>query len=178
MQLQSLGQEDSLKEGMGDPFQYSCLENLMDRGAWWATVCRIAKTWTLLKWLSTHAHSSPLGNFSFVFCITGGWIFDVFVGDVSSANLISSLYIFILQIKYLYSAYEPVLACLIFWYTEHLASANIRGVSSRKQVIYVKKNKKTKKQLWILGVNSAISGSFTVLAASHSKYWIHLHTSL
>ena len=49
MQLQSLGQEDSLKEGMGDPFQYSCLENLMDRGAWWATVCRIAKTWTLLK---------------------------------------------------------------------------------------------------------------------------------
>ena len=24
-------------EGNGNPFQYSCLENLMDRGAWWAT---------------------------------------------------------------------------------------------------------------------------------------------
>ena len=23
-------------EGHGNPFQYSCLENLMDRGAWWA----------------------------------------------------------------------------------------------------------------------------------------------
>ena len=25
-------------EGNGNPFQYSCLENAMDRGAWWATV--------------------------------------------------------------------------------------------------------------------------------------------
>ena len=25
-------------EGHGNPLQYSCLENLMDRGAWWATV--------------------------------------------------------------------------------------------------------------------------------------------
>ena len=26
-------------EGNGNPLQYSCLENPMDRGAWWATVC-------------------------------------------------------------------------------------------------------------------------------------------
>jgi len=26
-------------EGNGSPLQYSCLENPMDRGAWWATVC-------------------------------------------------------------------------------------------------------------------------------------------
>jgi len=38
--------------------------------------------------------------------------------------------------------------------------------------------KKKNKKLWILGVNSAISGSFTVLTASHGKHWIHLHTSL
>ena len=30
--------EDSIREGSGYPFQYSCLENLMDRGVWWATV--------------------------------------------------------------------------------------------------------------------------------------------
>ena len=30
-------------EGNGNPFQYSCLGNLMDRGAWWATVHRVAK---------------------------------------------------------------------------------------------------------------------------------------
>ena len=30
-------------EGNGNPLQYSCLENPMDRGAWWATVYRVAK---------------------------------------------------------------------------------------------------------------------------------------
>ena len=29
--------------GHGNPLQYSCLENPMDRGAWWATVCGVAK---------------------------------------------------------------------------------------------------------------------------------------
>ena len=33
-------------EGNGNPLQYSCLENPMDRGAWWATVHRVAKSWT------------------------------------------------------------------------------------------------------------------------------------
>ena len=41
--------------GQGNPFQYSCLENPMDRGVWWATVHRVAKSETWLKWLSTHA---------------------------------------------------------------------------------------------------------------------------
>ena len=36
-------------EGNGNPFQYSCLENSMDRGAWWATVHGIAKNWTPLN---------------------------------------------------------------------------------------------------------------------------------
>ena len=35
--------------------QYSCLENPMDGGAWWATVHRVTKTQKRLKWLSTHA---------------------------------------------------------------------------------------------------------------------------
>ena len=41
--------------GNGNPLQYSCLENPMDRGAWWATVHRVAKSWTQLKQLSMHA---------------------------------------------------------------------------------------------------------------------------
>ena len=40
-------------EGHGNPLQYSCLENPMDRGAWWPTVHRVVKSWTWLKWLST-----------------------------------------------------------------------------------------------------------------------------
>ena len=33
-------------EGNGNPLQYSCLENPMDRGAWWASVHGIAKSQT------------------------------------------------------------------------------------------------------------------------------------
>ena len=33
-------------EGNGNPLQYSCLENSMDGGAWWAIVHGIAKSWT------------------------------------------------------------------------------------------------------------------------------------
>ena len=35
--------------GYGNPLQYSCLENPMDRGGWWATVHRVAKSQTRLK---------------------------------------------------------------------------------------------------------------------------------
>ena len=41
--------------GHGNPLQYSCLENPMDRRAWWATVHGVAKSWTWLTRLSTHA---------------------------------------------------------------------------------------------------------------------------
>ena len=36
-------------EGKGNPLQYSCLENPMDRGAWWATVHGVAKSQTGLN---------------------------------------------------------------------------------------------------------------------------------
>ena len=36
-------------ERNGNPLQYSCLKNPMDRGSWWATVLRIAKSQTRLK---------------------------------------------------------------------------------------------------------------------------------
>ena len=35
-------------QGNGNPFQYSCLGNLMDRGARWATVHGVAKSWIQL----------------------------------------------------------------------------------------------------------------------------------
>ena len=44
-----LGQEDSPGEGHGIPLQYSCLENLLDRGAWQAAAHSVAKSWTGLK---------------------------------------------------------------------------------------------------------------------------------
>ena len=43
--------------GHGNPLQFSCLENPMDGGAWWATVHRVTKSWTQLKRLITHTHT-------------------------------------------------------------------------------------------------------------------------
>ena len=36
-------------EGNGSPLQYSCLENPMDGGAWWAAVHGVTKSWTRLS---------------------------------------------------------------------------------------------------------------------------------
>ena len=36
-------------EGNGNPLQDSCLENPLDREAWWATVRGVTKSWTLLN---------------------------------------------------------------------------------------------------------------------------------
>ena len=38
--------------GHGNPLQYSCLENPMDRGAWWATAHGVTQSWKRLKQLS------------------------------------------------------------------------------------------------------------------------------
>ena len=40
------GSKRSAGEGKGNPFEYSCLENPMDRGIWWTTVHWVAKSWT------------------------------------------------------------------------------------------------------------------------------------
>ena len=55
-QVQSLGWEDS-GVGRGNPLQYSCLENSMDRGAWRAAVHGVTKSWTQL---SEHKHNNFL----------------------------------------------------------------------------------------------------------------------
>ena len=60
--MQEIGDTDWIPESgrsPGEPFQYSCLENPMDRGAWQATVHSTAKsqTLTLWVWLSTHTYT-------------------------------------------------------------------------------------------------------------------------
>ena len=51
------GSGRSLRGGNGSPFQYSCLENPMDTGAWRATVHRVAESWTWPMRHSTYTHS-------------------------------------------------------------------------------------------------------------------------
>ena len=57
-------------EGNGTPLQYSCLENPMDGGAWWAAVCGVAKSWTRLSGFTFtfhfHALEKEMGTHSSV----------------------------------------------------------------------------------------------------------------
>ena len=48
-EVRSLGQEDPPGEGHGNPLQYSCLENPMDRETWQATAHGVTKRWTRLS---------------------------------------------------------------------------------------------------------------------------------
>ena len=62
VKLQSLGSIPGLgrssEGGHGNPLQYSCLENPMNKGAWWATVHGVAKSQMGLKRLSTYPEYS------------------------------------------------------------------------------------------------------------------------
>ena len=52
----TLGQEDPLKEGMATHSSILAWRIPMDRGAWWASVHGVAKSWTRLKQLHMHAY--------------------------------------------------------------------------------------------------------------------------
>ena len=59
------GSGRSPREGNGSPLQYSCLDKPMNRGAWWTAVHRVTKSWTWLKWLSTHTTWLKYWSFNF-----------------------------------------------------------------------------------------------------------------
>ena len=59
-------------QGNGNPLQYSCLENPMGRGAWWATVHGVAKSQTRGATEHTHAHGC-----------THSWIHHILSGSLS-----------------------------------------------------------------------------------------------
>ena len=70
-------------EGNGNPLQYSCLENPMDRRPWWATVYWVAKSRT------------QLSNFTFFLCQWRGWQFGPFHVQLSSVQLVSRVQLFV-----------------------------------------------------------------------------------
>ena len=60
----SLGWEDPPEEKNGNPLQYPCLENPMDRGDWQAMVHRVTESWTQLKWFcKQHARTASPGSY-------------------------------------------------------------------------------------------------------------------
>ena len=53
-------QDPLIREGHGNPLQYSCLENPRDRGACWAAIYGVAQSWTQLMRLSSSSSSKIL----------------------------------------------------------------------------------------------------------------------
>ena len=56
-------------EGNGNPLECSCLENLRDRGAWWAAVYGVAQSWTQLNQLSSSSSMVLGGDLISFFCM-------------------------------------------------------------------------------------------------------------
>ena len=54
-QVRPLTWKDPLEQENGNPLQYFCLGNPMDRGDWWAAVRGVTKSWT--EWAYTHTHT-------------------------------------------------------------------------------------------------------------------------
>ena len=76
--------------GHCNPVQYSCLENPMDRGAWWAKVCKVTKSWTRLKQLSTHATVPEEWAYIFIFLWS---LVDPTVFRCFSSGFLCTLYV-------------------------------------------------------------------------------------
>ena len=60
-------------EGNGTPLQYSCLENPMDRGAWWAAVHGVAKSRTRLSDFTLTFHFQALEKAMAIHSIVLAW---------------------------------------------------------------------------------------------------------
>ena len=55
---------ESNGEGNGNPLQYSCLENTMDRGTWQATIHGVAKSWPQLSTSACNLEIVPMNLFT------------------------------------------------------------------------------------------------------------------
>ena len=96
--------------GIGNPLQYSCLENSRGRGAWWAIVHGVTNSWT---WLSPHTHTHTHIHILLltikVSDTRGGWLEFLFL-SVDSLNLGSAWFLHLLS--YLASASELRCRCI------------------------------------------------------------------
>ena len=66
----------SFGEGNGNPLQYSCLENPMEGGAWWAAIYGVTQNQTPLKWLSSSSSCVSL-DIQWLHSLLFQWYFGI-----------------------------------------------------------------------------------------------------
>ena len=98
------GSGRSSGEGNGNPLQYSCLENFMDRGAWQATVHGVTKSWTQLS--DCHSHHTLKWDWALFICL---------LTFVLLWNVCSSFAHFSIgwTVFFVYSGYKSFVECIV-----------------------------------------------------------------
>ena len=97
-------------EGNGNPLQCSCLENPMDREAWWAAVYGVAQCRTRLKRLSSSSSSIREALWSILSCIYALLSSrQVVIGQATQLGFVSSLQRSFLQNRNLYLFIEALI---------------------------------------------------------------------
>ena len=94
-------------EGNGNPLQYSCLENPMDRRAWQATVHEVAKESDTIKKQQQKQYSMYVCNTAHM-CVPYWTLYPI-------SSFISSIIRLILITIFLISGLSPLLSLMIFW---------------------------------------------------------------
>ena len=112
--------------GHGNPLQYAWLENPMDRGAWQATVHRVTKSWTWLRWLNTHECMSCLyileinpllvalvGN---IFSHSVGYLFVFFMVSFAVQKLLSLIRPHLFTFVFIFITLGGGLKKILLWF--------------------------------------------------------------
>ena len=116
------GSGRSLGGGYGSPLQFSCLENSMDRGAWWATAHRVVKSWIQVKWLSMHpAPFVKKAAFSPLYCLCSllkiSWLHS-WPLNYAGSPICGFVVVFFFSIVSIMAPYSNTLAWKIPWMEE------------------------------------------------------------
>ena len=128
MKVRSLGWEDTLEESMETHSSIRSLDNALDRGAWWTAVHRVAKSWTWLKWLSTHAHevghdfSHITSQLMCVYIHTYMYIFYVYFYVYINMYILCMCIIHIWLYGYKHVLYTPTYICIHIFNVLHKPS--------------------------------------------------------
>ena len=105
---EALGRRWFPGEGHGNSLQYSCMENPMDKVAWWATVHSVVKSWTRLKWLS----KKSIKKLSFTRCFSSRFLWNIL--EQPLFNLKFRNYIWMLS-QFHYLLYEKLSILLVIF---------------------------------------------------------------
>ena len=75
-----------IEEGSGTPLHYSCLENPMDGGAWWAVVHGVAESWTRLSDFTFTINAFKLLTLNGLVFANGAWVAEGRTGSLGLAD--------------------------------------------------------------------------------------------